>query len=153
MQIIHRNNFSDVFGTRSEWILDGQHFCYFLEPQNPTLTPGDYVLFRFFSAKHGKIVLRFYKVGDPVWNALHPDEVHTGNIYVDTTGCTLPGTGYAPIDCAAAYPEGDARHDLKNPINGTSLIPGIVGSQATFDRIMRMIPDATPVHVEGIVES
>jgi hypothetical protein len=151
MQIVCKPLSSDFYGTRCEWLVDGEHNSYHLMPQFPTLTSGDYVLFHYFSPNHGFEVLRFYKVGDDAWNQAHPDEVHPGNLYVDTTGCSLCGIAFGLIDCSTAYKEGDHRHNLKGP-DGSSNVPGIVGSRTMFKRLIAEIPDATPIKVLGLGE-
>ena len=128
MSLILQTGTSLKWGTPGEYILNGAIYLKTLEPALPGFPAGEYILQIYFSPKHGFYVPRFISPTDPTF-ADRCIENHPGNIFADTDDCVLVGDGYDDIDCAAAYPLGDPRHNL-------GVIPGLTNSRKTFERMM-----------------
>ena len=137
--LILRRFFSNQYGTRSAWMLSGGIYIRVLEPQEPVIPAGDYVLNRHESPTLG-LVLRFE---DPLNTKFAQRELyaHIGNVARETTGCNLVGNRFGIVD----FTQSD------NPEKRSwGKLPGILGSKETFEMIMAQVPNGTRIHVEGM---
>lgn len=138
MQMTLKRNLSNNSGTQGEFLIDGEHFCYTLEPVTPVLPAGDYVLNPYFSNDNGFEVLRYESPTDPTF-ADRCIEIHPGNVARETRGCTLPGESYGLIDF---------RYDTLAPEKQSwGVVDGILNSRGMFEQLMQQVPDGTPITV------
>lgn len=85
MKLVVQRGESDSISTPGELFVDGQHFCYTLEPQKPT-PAGTYDLTIRQSPRFGRLMPHIENV--PGYTGIL---VHWGNWAKDTEGCTLVG--------------------------------------------------------------
>ena len=87
---VERQTFTS-FSTAGDLFIDGEHFCYTLEPKQEPPKPycipeGTYSLVKRFSPKHGRDVPHVENV--PGFEEI---EIHWGNFPQNTDGCLLVG--------------------------------------------------------------
>jgi hypothetical protein len=141
MKMTLKRNSSNFFGTKGEFLIDGVHQCYVLEPKDPILPVGEYVLNRYFSNHNGFEVLKYESSTDPNFSNKEV-EIHPGNTYHDTLGCSLPGTRYGKLDF---------RNDLQHPERESwGVVDGILNSCEAFYDLMSKVPNGTIITVLGI---
>ena len=126
--ITFQRTIRNQYGTRGKWSTNDSFVCYTLEPEIPALPAGKYLLQLVYSVKHKMYVPRYVSQTDPAI-ADRYIEVHPGNIYVDTQGCTLPGMGYDDFDCAKVWP----KHPVKSKLG---IVPGVIRSRETWAMLM-----------------
>ena len=125
---ISRGRYTDagVFGI---FYIDGLPFSSCLEKLVPAIAPGDYLLTRYNSPKHG-MVWRFTKPNDPTF-ADHEFEIHPANVYLQLLGCVAIGQGFQDFDLAEI-------HDREGNALGEGMERGIANSDVTFARFMAL---------------
>ena len=128
---------STQYGTQGEWIADGLHYCFVLEPVVPVLPAGDYVLNRYWSEDQKATVFRYEIPGNNEFNA-RCIEAHIGNVVLETEGCSLLGTGWGTVSFDG---------DLDAKKRAWPDMPGLLGSHIAFGKAMAEIPDGTPITV------
>lgn len=123
---------SDKDGTRGKYLnLPFNLDVFTLEPETPVLPSGRYLLQYYRSYKFQSYLPRYIDLNDPLF-ADRCLAIHWGNIWPDTQGCTLVGSGYTAFDCADVWPNDPIKRTLGK-------INGLIDSRETWFKFVNSI--------------